>query len=536
MEQKEQLEFKIGQIVRNRNRLWRVDNIDFEKNIMTATAIDGSANARHLFYIPMENIQTGRLTPISSNIIGNPRQFKLMLQAFKLSILNGTAPFASLRRSRVIPTSYQLVPLVMSFRMPKVRLLIADDIGMGKTIEAGLILNELIFKMNCQKVLIICPAVLRNQWANAMKYFFHIDTKIVSTAHLRKLERTVPPGYDVWEFYDVFISSMDYAKQDTIKHRIFTQEWDVVIIDEAHNVAKPHTESSRAEPKMERYRFAKELVHKCNHLMLLTATPHNGYKDTFLSLLNFLDVDLIDFSQKPPEIFRRRAQRFICQRTLKGVKNWFSEHKNEKDPFPNRPKIPPKKINPSIKFLELFEKMDQLEEDIKDNIINRDEIDLYILLILLHFKRRLLSSPEAFRRSIKNRLYQVNKKLVDENGDLISLELTENVIMDQDVDDIDENDASSLIDKLLIHADLNKQESLLLDLLKDAEELSYEEDAKLMYLFDNLLPEMFSGDRKPKAIIYTKYTDTLEYLEEYLRNNKIIQHPVEIISIHGGMD
>ena len=150
-----------GAVIKNRGRFWRVDALDGD--ILTATALDGNATEQYRFYIPFEDIQPGRLAPPAPDIVGHPAAQDLLLRAYRLSLLHGTAPLLSLQRSRVIPKDYQLVPVVMAMEMPRVRLLLADDVGLGKTIEAGLILTELLARQMARRLLVIVPANLREQ-------------------------------------------------------------------------------------------------------------------------------------------------------------------------------------------------------------------------------------------------------------------------------------------------------------------------------------------------------------------------------------
>jgi hypothetical protein len=131
--------FAPGTVITNRNRLWHVDA--HEGDVLVATSIDGGQAEQCKFYVPFEDIRPGRLEPPSPEIVGHIQAQDLLLRAYRLSLLHGTAPLISLQRSRVIPKDYQLVPVVMALETPRVRMLIADDVGLGKTIEAGLIIT-----------------------------------------------------------------------------------------------------------------------------------------------------------------------------------------------------------------------------------------------------------------------------------------------------------------------------------------------------------------------------------------------------------
>lgn len=203
--------FHTGQVVSFRRRLWRID--DVSGNEFLATTIDGFTNVRKRFITELEHVQPGNLPEPDYAQLGDPGKQDLLLRAYRLSMLHGSAPFLSLQRSSVIPVNYQLVPLVMALEQARVRLLIADDVGLGKTIEAGLILSELMARGRAKRILIVTPANLREQWQQALTYFFHINTRILSSKTRREYEKQLPAGANPWQFFQRIIVSIDYAKQ-----------------------------------------------------------------------------------------------------------------------------------------------------------------------------------------------------------------------------------------------------------------------------------------------------------------------------------
>ena len=200
-----------GSIVNLRSRLWRVDEI--QEEILTATTIEGAPTVQRCFYLPLENVAPGKIEEPDPDKVGNFSAQDLLIRAYRLSMIHGTAPLLSLQRSRVIPESFQMVPVIMALDTPRVKMLIADDVGLGKTIEGGLIVTELFARQRASRLLVICPANLREQWKDALDYFFHIDAEIISTQHLRSLERNIPPGTSPWEHYSYSFNGLCQSSQ-----------------------------------------------------------------------------------------------------------------------------------------------------------------------------------------------------------------------------------------------------------------------------------------------------------------------------------
>lgn len=221
---------EVGDIVNLRDRLWRVDGL--ENDVLTATNIEGGETYQRRFFIPFEEVEQASIRLPDPELSGDPASNKLLIQAYRYSMLHGAAPLLSLQRSSVIPTNYQLAPVVMALkRCDRVRMLIADDVGLGKTIEAGLIAAELIARNLASRILVVCPRNLRDQWREALEYFFHIDARVISSMHRRVLERQLPPGASPWEHYRCLVTSIDYVKREAVKHQVLEVPWDLVIVD-----------------------------------------------------------------------------------------------------------------------------------------------------------------------------------------------------------------------------------------------------------------------------------------------------------------
>ena len=529
--------FSPGTVVSARNRLWRVDHQ--EHDVLTATPIDSGESRQHRFYLPMEEVSYGELDRPSRDVIGTPQAQDLLLRAHRLSMIHGTAPLLSLQRSRVIPKNYQLVPVVMALEMQKrVRMLIADDVGLGKTIEAGLIITELMARQLASRILVVVPAALREQWREALEYFFHLPARIISTRHRRSMERELPAGVSPWEQFPVLITSIDYAKQPRVKNQILEQSWDVVLFDEAHLAAKPHESGPSQSSTKARWEFAQAIAfsERVQHLLLLTATPHNGYTDTFASLFSLLDENLVAGASHNPSILRQQAQQHVCQRRRSDVQEWFGASRSD-SPFPDRDQdeviIPPTSFErEAIEAVEAYGQ--QVIESAKAgggryrNLAN---------WTVLHLHKRALSSPEALRQSLKNRKQSLTQRLEEELGADVSVSEDEAkaTVFDEDTGErLDDEEAAKRTERS-VFGDIKAIEAeieTLEEAIKKAKKITPSRDNKRTKLLEVVLPERLRTD--PKVIIFTRYVDTLNYLAEQIGASDRFAD-TEVFTIHGSL-
>ena len=504
---------------------------------MVATSIDGGQTEQRQFYIPFEKIKQGYLPHPDPELLGNPASHDLLLRAYRLSMLHGTAPLLSLQRSRVIPTNYQLIPVIMSLDMPLVRMAIFDDVGLGKTIEAGLIISELIARQRASRVLIICPANLREQWKEAMSYFFHMNFRIISSRHRREMERKLPSGANPWEFYRFLICSVDYARTARIRNQIGEIDWDTILVDEAHSLAKPHQKSPDQKINKEQWRLAKILREKSKHFLLLTATPHNGFTDSYASLLWLLDVNAVTGELHEPVIDKKIAKNYVCQRRRKDIEDWFKGDDN-KSPFPVRDQEE-ESIFPTDKEKRLYEEVENYRKFIVDNITDSKFAHYLAMWTALHLHKRALSSPEALRCSLKNRIRKLEETLkkydlTGENDDAgITVALAKDNVLDKEIgEQIDNEEANRRLERTVFwkKEHLEKELNYLKGLLEEAKKIKPDKDSKLRELIKKILPKRLKCD--PKVIIFTKYKDTLDYLETHISSNERYKS-VKIITLYG---
>lgn len=204
------------------------------------------------------------------------------------------APF----RSGITIEDYQLDPVARAVQMPRANLLIADDVGLGKTIETGLVIQEMLLRHRARTVLIVCPAALQIQWRDQMRDKFGLDFRIVDSDLVRDLRRTRGTRANPWSSFPRLITSIDFLKRDR-PLRLFTEtlpaggepsyprRYDILVVDEAHNVAP--SGSGKYATDSQRTATIRRLAPHFEHKLFLSATPHNGYPESFTALLELLD-------------------------------------------------------------------------------------------------------------------------------------------------------------------------------------------------------------------------------------------------------
>lgn len=322
-----------GCIVTCRNRQWVVLPSTI-KDLIQLRPLSGNENEICGIYqsLGLEEIESAQFPLPNSESIQDHNAAKLLADATKLSLRNGAGPFRCLGRLSVRPRPYQLVPLLMALRLDRIRLLIADDVGIGKTIEAGLIAKEMLDRGEIKRLGVLCPPHLCDQWQKELQEKFHIDAAVVRSGTVGKLERSLPSSeHHIFSYYRHIIVSLDYAKSDRRRGSFLAHCPDFIIVDEAHTCSNS---GSNRTKQQQRHQLIQEIAKKIDqHLLLLTATPHSGIEESFLSILGLLNPQFaqLELSRLTEKQRAQLATHFI-QRRRADVKRWLG---NE-TPFPER--------------------------------------------------------------------------------------------------------------------------------------------------------------------------------------------------------
>ncbi len=329
------MEFKAGSLVSARSRDWVVLPSP-QDDLVLLKPLGGSEEEITGIYLPLafenDKIESTNFPLPSTDDIGDISSARLLYNACRLSFRSGAGPFRSLAKLSFRPRSYQMVPLIMALRQPgPVRLLIADDVGVGKTIEALLVLKELLERREIKRFAIVVLPHLCEQWQAELKDKFGIEAVVIRSNTQARLDREIHGDTSVYEYYPYQIISIDYIKSDA-RRQVFIQECpEFIIVDEAHTCTNAQ---SMGAGHQQRHKLIRNIAAKPDqHMLYLTATPHSGKTEQFQSLLGLIKPEFqsIDLTAAPRS-HRRNLAKYYVQRRRADVEKWM----NEETPFPKR--------------------------------------------------------------------------------------------------------------------------------------------------------------------------------------------------------
>ncbi|CAB3794363.1 ATP-dependent helicase HepA [Paraburkholderia caffeinilytica] len=319
-----------GSLIRARGREWIVLT-GSDPETLRIRPVSGSEEDQTYIHIALETEPVEEATfprPDPRQRAGHDAAL-LLRDALLLSLRRGAGPFRGFGQIAVEPRAYQLVPLLMALKLDPVRLLIADDVGIGKTIEAGLIARELLDRGDIERLAVLCPPHLVDQWVGELEARFHIHPVAVTAASANRLEKSLPPSESIFSACPHTVVSLDYIKSERRRAEFLRACPEFVIVDEAHTCA------ATGPGRHQRYELLKGLTESpTRHLVMLTATPHSGDEAAFFRLLGLLDRDF----EKLPETtgaerdnLRERLSRHFVQRRRPDIAEW-----KEGNLFPRR--------------------------------------------------------------------------------------------------------------------------------------------------------------------------------------------------------
>ena len=465
---------------------------------------------------------------------GDVAAFRLTCEAKRIDLAFLFDPMMAVHTSNVEPLPHQITAVYESMlpRQP-LRYVLADDPGAGKTIMAGLYIRELVMRADARRVLIVAPGSLVEQWRDELFEKFGLEFKIFSSA----LEEATPSGNPFEDHQQLIVRLDQMSRNEDLQTKLCAVHWDLVVFDEAHKLAAHFAGSKINETK--RFKFAKALGKETRHLILMTATPHNGKEEDFQLFLSLLDSDR--FYGK----FRDGVHKVDASDLMRRMV------KEELVKFDGTPLFPERKAytvnytlsNAEAALYEAVTKYVQTEMGKADQLGGSRKGSVGFALTTL--QRRLASSPEAIYQSLKRRKERLSERLRYEKlGDRAKQLLAETVDdVPEDDDDLNADEQESLEEKLVDQAtaaktiaELEEEIRILAGLEQQAKAVvASGQDRKwdeLSKLLQNT-PEMHDeSGRQRKIIIFSEHRDTLNYLHAKIAG--VLGSAESIITIHGG--
>jgi len=427
---------------------------------------------------------------------------RLLREAARLSTRAAAGPFRSFGRIAVEPRPYQLVPLMMALKLDPVRLLIADDVGIGKTIEAATIARELLDRGEIRRLAVLCPPHLAEQWQTELAQKFHIEAELVLSSTIQRLERDLPVGVSVFERHNFTIVSTDFIKSSRRAEDFILKCPEFVIVDEAHGCTLA---GGVGKGRQLRFDLLNRVARDASrHLVLVTATPHSGNEEAFRSLLGLLDPEFFqlptDLEKKEREGVRRKLARHLVQRRRADIRHYLDAD----TAFPERLD---KEATYTLgaEYRSLFEEiLDFARAYVSgDDGERHQRVRYWSALALL---RCVSSSPAAAAATLRSRA------AVDEAEEVEVEEVGRRTVLDQDAVDeaatLDFNPGSKTADS--DEATRRK----LLEFARRAEELTPEQDLKLQGAIKEIKALIREGFQ---PVVFCRFVDTAESVARSLR-------------------
>lgn len=476
--------FAPGDLVRARGREW-VALPSPREGILALRPLSGSESDTVILDPSLETqpVTVARFDLPSEAAPTVQSKAALLADAMRLTLRRGAGPFRSAAQLAFEPRTYQLVPLLMALRLQVPRLLIADDVGIGKTIEAGLILRELMDRGEVDGFSVLCPPHLVEQWVGELKQRFGIEAVAVTSGSAARLERGLPLAQTLFDAYPYTVVSLDYIKAEKRREGFARACPDFVIVDEAHACVGTH------KGKQQRFELLAGLARDTERRMiLLTATPHSGDEDAFGRLLSLIEPSFGVMNFDDARYRERLARHFVQRQRIDLVSGEWDE--NRAFPKHETTESPYRLSQAHLDFQEAV-------LDYCFGVVSRAGTGLRERRLAfwgtLALMRCVGSSPAAALSALRNRMSNESDRL-------------EPQIYDEDSDD---EDAVDIEPSTGFDTD-----PALLALVVRAEELVHKADPKLTALIDALTPLIKKG---VNPVVFCRYLATAEHVRNGLR-------------------
>ncbi|MCM1973997.1 DEAD/DEAH box helicase [Streptomyces sp. G1] len=506
------LTYTAGSLVAARGREWVVLP-ESAPDMLVLRPLGGSDDDIAAVFPSFEEVRPAEFARPSAADLGDQRAAGLLRTALRIGFRSGAGPFRSLASIAVEPRAYQLVPLLMALRQRTVRLLISDDVGIGKTVEAGLIVKELLAQGEATRLAVLCSPALAEQWQAELREKFGIDAELVLASTVSRLERGLELGQSLFDKHPFTIISTDFIKSTRHREDFVRHCPDLVVVDEAHAcVAADDPQGRTSSANQLRYELLRRVSVDANrHLLLLTATPHSGKESAFRNLLGLVRPELATLDLETPAGRAKLAEHFVARKRA-DVRDYLTKEDGladdslaERTAFPSDrwTKDEPYKLTPAYRAL-----LDDAIAYARDRVQAAGEqgkresrIAWWSVIALL---RSMVSSPAAAAQTLKTRSESAAARTAQE-ADVLGAPVAA---------DSAENDRLEGMDVAPGAAESEQASAQLLELASLAEQLAGPaEDAKLKALTRHLKALIADGYN---PIVFCRYIPTADYLAEQL--------------------
>lgn len=483
-----------------------------------------------------EQINKLEASPEKEPFDGDAQKFRLGIEAMRLGLAYEYDPYFSLSIARVDPLPHQLEAVYDYFmKLPRIRFLLADDPGAGKTIMAGLLIKELKVRGVIKRILIVSPANLTFQWQREMRDKFREKFEIVKGDVLR-----VNYGSNPWQEKDQVVTSVSWISRiDDAKDSLLRSTWDLVIVDEAHKMS-----AYSSDRKTLAYQLGESLSTMTSHYLLMTATPHKGDPANFRLFLELLDKDVYGDLRSLEEAMEKHEAPFYLRRLKEALVSFPDPDSGEVKQLFTRRNVRTARFELNQDESDFY---DDLTRYVEDQSIKASEDDSFrgraLGFMMAMLQRRFASSIYAVRRSLERMKEKREKILADPEGyrqEQISKRLPD------DFDELPDNEQQEILTQLeevvasVDPAALREEIITLGKLIDKAKLLEQKEvETKLQKLKEVITEQGIFEDHKMKLLIFTEHKDTLIYLTGDGKDGrplgKLIEWGLSVTQIHGGM-
>ncbi|MCX5393735.1 DEAD/DEAH box helicase [Streptomyces sp. NBC_00094] len=515
--------YTAGSLVTARGREWVVLP-ESAPDLLVLRPLGGSDDDVAAVFPAFEEVKGAEFAAPAAGDLGDQRAAGLLRTALRIGFRSGAGPFRSLAGIAVEPRAYQLVPLLMALRHKTVRMLISDDVGIGKTVEAGLIASELLAQGEATGLAVLCSPALAEQWQQELRSKFGIDAELVLASTVSRLERDLDLGQSLFDRHPNVIVSTDFIKSPRHRDDFVRHCPDLVIVDEAHTCVAADDVSAGAQNQL-RYELLRRVAEdETRHLVLVTATPHSGKESAFRNLLGLVKPELAQVNLESEAGRKLLAPHFVARKRA-DVRQYLTKEDGlgddslaERTAFPSDRyfKDETYKLSPAYRAL-----LDDAIAYASDRVEaagaqgkREARIAWWSAIALL---RSLVSSPRAASQTLRTRSAAAVAASAEEADRLGSP-------LNSDASDSDSLEGMDVAPG----AETDEAGARLQELADRAAELEgTEEDLKLKALIKHLKALLADGYH---PIVFCRYIPTAEYVAEKLRDKGGVKATVEAVT------